>query len=284
MLIMAFMPYIEIMIAVGIKSLKKLLDSGLFCLQKEDSQMKTKKKSPSQYIILYAGPEYLMHFKYSTLMVQVYVSFMYGLFIPFLFITTCIGIINMYIVERLCMSYYYRKPPIYDAALNMQAIRILKGAPIFMFLFGYWALSNRQIFFNEAYGHVDHANKAHDPGHEAFAKWANLNHTHLMFFALIIYILLLIFGSLFGKLCPCFKGPSLDKDVDENLASYWKTIVGKEQKEWYADEIYKRAVLGIKTLDNRALKHLGTAKRDKKHIHGMYNYEILSNIKYSEAF
>ena len=125
--------------------------------------MKTKKKSQSQYIILYAGPEYLMHFKYSTMIVQVYVSFTYGLFIPFLFITTFIGIINMYIVERLCMSYLFRKPPVYDAALNMQAINILKGAPIFMFLVGYWAVSNRQLFFNEAYGHVDHANLTKDP-------------------------------------------------------------------------------------------------------------------------
>ena len=78
-----------------------------------------------------------------------------------------------------------------------------------------------------------------------------------MFFGLIVYIILLLFGTLVGKYCPCFKGPSFDKDVDENLGSYWKTIVGKEQKEWYADEIYKRAVLGIKTLDDRALNHLG---------------------------
>ena len=126
-----------------------------------------------------------------------------------------------------------------------------------MFLFGYWGLSNRQIFFNDTYQHVDHANKPQNPGHGAFASWKNLNHTHLMFFGLIVYIILLLFGTLVGKYCPCFKGPSFDKDVDENLGSYWKTIVGKEQKEWYADEIYKRAVLGIKTLDDRALNHLG---------------------------
>ena len=81
---------------------------------------------------------------------QVYISFMYGLFLPVLFAITLCGIFNLYLVERLCLAYYYRQPPMFDHKLNTRALSLLKLAPLFMFSFGYWALSNRQIFYNEA--------------------------------------------------------------------------------------------------------------------------------------
>jgi len=84
--------------------------------------MKTKKKTQQQYINLYAGPEYLMHFKYSSILVQVFVSFMYGMFIPALFLTSLLGMFNMYCVERLSLAYIFRQPPHYDASINKQAI------------------------------------------------------------------------------------------------------------------------------------------------------------------
>jgi len=91
----------------------------------------------------------MIHFKYSTVIMQVYVAFAYGLFIPMLFITTTIGILNMYIVERICMFYYYQSPPSYDDKLSRAVLSLLNKAPIAMFALGYWALGNRQIFFNE---------------------------------------------------------------------------------------------------------------------------------------
>jgi len=84
-----------------------------------------------------------MHFKYSSILVQVFVSFMYGMFIPLLFVTTLLGIFSMYCVERLTLAYYFRQPPLYDASINTMAISILKAAPILMFFFGYWGLGNR---------------------------------------------------------------------------------------------------------------------------------------------
>ena len=74
---------------------------------------------------------------------QVYIAFAYGLFVPMLFITTTIGILNMYIVERICMFYYYQTPPSYDEKLSYHALKLLNRAPIFMFALGYWALGNR---------------------------------------------------------------------------------------------------------------------------------------------
>ena len=91
----------------------------------------------------------MIHFKYSNVIMQVYVAFAYGLFVPALFITSTIGILNTYIVERISMYYWYQIPPSYDDKLSRKALTILNKAPLTMFAFGFWAIGNRQIFFNE---------------------------------------------------------------------------------------------------------------------------------------
>jgi hypothetical protein len=137
------------------------LDSGFYCCRREK---KTKKVTLQQYVNLYAGPTYAIHFKYSSIMLQVFVSFLYGMFLPILFPICLFGLICMYFTERLCMAYYYRQPPSYDEKLNKRAIKVLKAAPILMFTLGYWAVGNRQIFFGEA-NPVEHKNQVADPGH-----------------------------------------------------------------------------------------------------------------------
>jgi hypothetical protein len=105
MVISAFMPYIEVMIALIMKQLFRILDRG--SPGSVDSTKQTKKTTKQAFIDLYSGPVYMIHFKYSTVIMQVYIAFAYGLFVPFLFITTTIGVLNMYIVERICMYYFY---------------------------------------------------------------------------------------------------------------------------------------------------------------------------------
>jgi hypothetical protein len=147
MLICAINPPIEFFINYLVLVLSRFFDSGFYCGRKEK---KTKKVTVSQYVNLYGGPTYLIHFKYSSIMIQVFVSFFYGMFLPILFPICLFGLINMYVTERLCMAYFYKQPPSYDEKLNKRAIKFLKFAPVFMFFLGYWALGNRQIFFNEA--------------------------------------------------------------------------------------------------------------------------------------
>jgi len=113
MLIMAFYPYMEMFIFGGIRKLQQCLDKGGAVFDK----YKTKKTTTLQYTNLYGGPMYLMHFKYSSILTQVYISFMYGLFVPVLFPIATLGIMNMYLVEKFALLYYYRKPPMYDDKL-----------------------------------------------------------------------------------------------------------------------------------------------------------------------
>lgn len=143
MLIVAMMPYAEICISHGLKFVLRGRDRGFF----KGKEGPTKKTTQAQYINLYAGPIYMIHFKYSSLLTQVFMSFTYGLFLPVLFPICMLGIANLYICENYQLFYWYRKPPMYDDKLNKQAIGIMLNAPICMFLMSFWAFGNQQMFF-----------------------------------------------------------------------------------------------------------------------------------------
>ena len=68
---------------------------------------------------------------------------MYGMFLPVLFPIALFGIFNMYVTDRLCVAYFYKRPPMYDSKLNDKALSILMYAPFMTFLFGYWAMGNQ---------------------------------------------------------------------------------------------------------------------------------------------
>ena len=105
---------------------------------------------------------------------------MYGMFIPALFPMCAFGIANMYVCEKWGLTYYYRKPPMYDEALNASAFNLLKLAPILMFIFGYWAIGNTAIFESESVERV-FFNQSADPKHPVIA-YDRFNHTHLCLF------------------------------------------------------------------------------------------------------
>jgi len=89
-----------------------------------------------------------MHFKYSGILNVLFVCFMYGLAIPMLFPISLMAFTVLYTMEKLTITYFFRQPPMFDEKLNKSAISKMKWAPIFMMFFGYWCLSNVQIFTN----------------------------------------------------------------------------------------------------------------------------------------
>lgn len=293
MFIMAVYPYIEMLIFGGIWNLKRCLDKGCCCGEK----YQTKATTPSNYINIYAGPLYLMHFKYSSILTQVFISFMYGLFIPVLFPIAAFGIMNMYLVEKFALLYYYRKPPMYDEKLQKDAIKILKNAPIVMFIMGYWAIGNTAIFFGEK-SYKMHNNKVEDPNHHLIDHGHGLNQTHMvlilifcMFVKKIIIDTILKCIRYILKYC-CQKQISdnvLGDDVKEQIGSYWDSLTGDDQKIWYASEIYSKFMYDIRSVNDDAMQNLRTRDRRKapkingkvaKFIEGDSRYDILSNVTY----
>jgi len=77
-----------------------------------------------------------------------FITMMYGLCMPILFLVAAFTFLNQYLCERIGIAYFYQQPPAYDDMLSNNALKMIKrSAPFFLFN-GYWMLSNRQIFEN----------------------------------------------------------------------------------------------------------------------------------------
>jgi hypothetical protein len=67
----------------------------------------------------------MMHYKYSTILNVVFVTFMYGFGIPILFPVAVISLIILYFVEKTMLYYSYRIPPMYDEKMSELVYKIL---------------------------------------------------------------------------------------------------------------------------------------------------------------
>ena len=58
--------------------------------------------------MIYAGPEYLIHFKYSDALNVTYITLMYGVGIPLLFPIAALNLFMTYLGERYTVAYAVR--------------------------------------------------------------------------------------------------------------------------------------------------------------------------------
>lgn len=91
-----------------------------------------------------------MHFKYAAILTTVYTTMMYGYAIPILFPIAAFNFFNTYVMDKLLITYYFQKPPVYDDKLNTAALDMLKYSPLLMLFFGYWCMRDSSIFNNVA--------------------------------------------------------------------------------------------------------------------------------------
>jgi len=67
---------------------------------------------------------------------------MYGLALPELFPIAAFTFFNYYVTDKYLITYFYRKPPLYDEKLNNAMLHTMKFAPLLMFFFGWWCMGN----------------------------------------------------------------------------------------------------------------------------------------------
>lgn len=96
----------------------------------------------SQYLDVYSGNDYTIHFKYSAILNIVFVTMMYGVGMPLLFPLAAFNFFNQWLTERLTVAYVVRLPAQLDDQLTTNCIRVLKFSPILLLCNGFWMVSN----------------------------------------------------------------------------------------------------------------------------------------------
>jgi hypothetical protein len=133
-----YWPLIEFVSFYFLRFLMRLIDRGFGC-----NTDKTKKTTIQQYVEIYSGPVYFIHYKYSSILNITFVTFMYGLGIPILFPIAVLSFLVLYLVEKTMLYYSYRQPPMYDDKLNKSVLTKMTYAPLLFLIFGYWMFSSK---------------------------------------------------------------------------------------------------------------------------------------------
>ena len=118
----------------------------------------TKKKDKSEYEELYVGEEFPIGQRYSTILVNLTICFLYGSFCPIIYLFFTLFLIAIFIVDKFLMINYYKKPSYYNIYLSKRVQYYYIIGIILHFYGTIYHLSNPYLFnyyqnndFNETY-------------------------------------------------------------------------------------------------------------------------------------
>lgn len=117
----------------------------------------------------------------------IYMAFTFGILLPILFPICAFALFSIYVLDVIMLTYWYRKPPNFSEELYLKALKILQYAPIPMFAFGYWGLSNVQMF-NNIPMKINFPNLPGNPQHWSLPNY-KLNQAHLCFLILLFWFI-----------------------------------------------------------------------------------------------
>lgn len=278
MIINSIMPFSEIGVGWTMKTLFRKMDRSW-----SDDDQKTKISNLNRYIELYSGPEYMIHFKYAGMLNVLYVTMMYGIGIPIMFPIAAFTYFILYSVERLTVCYFYQQPPAFDDKLTKNMIKLMRQVPVLYLTFGYWMLSNKQIFLG-SYTFIKNTTEVMKTGH-SFATISVDQATPMMLMGAAIGII--IFFQIFFKKTLKewgfnFGGAKIE--VDENLPIFYKAIKLSECDWMVKENENLREVYGFEMINKKIQEILDDTKAPKKTISGVPYYILLANPRYARDF
>lgn len=287
MLFNVYWPIVEFFTFGAMRQGFRLMDRGFTCNKKQ-----TKKTTIQQYVELYSGPIFFIHYKYSAILNIVFVTMMYGMGLPVLFPIASASLFVLYFVEKCMLYYVYREPPMYDEKLNSNALGILTWAPLLFLSFGYWMLSSKQLLGNSLphiYTYLNDQNIM--SGHkwtEVFAQAAYGTSKPSMPLLYLFWglLVLTIFKSLLIKVWNFFPFLAVgDFEIDENLDNYFMTLDTNDRNWSQEEERYYRKNLGLRILSEYEKHKLQEVKEGENVMKGgAHCYDILASEQYAKDF
>jgi len=210
--------------------------------------------------------------------------------IPLLFPVAVFEILVLYIVEKLMIYYSYRQPPMYDEKLNNRVLSTLTYAPILFLSFGYWMMSNKQLFSNDNVVWFVQSSDVKQSGHIWTSVFKKEGYHHqpgvpLLIGFWVLFILIVFRNSFFRWFVRVFPSARVGEiEIDEDLDNYFKTLDDEDRKWSLKEEENCRNVLNMKILAEHTLERLNATELGKSHMQGVHTYDILANPLYLDDF
>lgn len=282
-------PILEWLMYWGMRIFFRILNRGL-CSCTCD-RYKTSSTSIKDYTSVYSGPSYYIHYKYSTVLNVIFVTFMFGFGLPLFFPIGLGSFVILYFIEKSMLYWCYMQPPMYDQRLNDSVLSKMKYAPLFYLAFGYWMAANNQLLSNDYLYQVKRASDTQITDHvfqDAFMK----NGWFCPAWPMIAFFFATLFFIMFGRwIMPCVEWccPSVkitEFEVDQPIDNYFKSVDDEDQNWSVKEEENARENLkGLKILDDDSLAKLKNRKlTEGSTLQGVHTYDILANPMYADRF
>ena len=286
MLFNVYWPVVEFFVFFGMRTAFRLLDRS-FTFNAE----RTKKTTIQQYVELYSGPVFFIHYKYSSILNITFVTMMYGMGLPILFPVASFSFLTLYCMEKLMLHYSYREPPMYDESLNKNALSILTIAPLLFLSFGYWMLSSKQLLSNSFLQVINAADSPRESYHlftGVFSShsYSTSNVAMPLLVTFWVLLVLVVFRNFIYKTLMAIL-PFLhigNFEIDEDLDNYFNTIDDNDRNWSLKEEENARQVLNMHITDDETLKRFRETKMGSSHMKGTHCYDILANELYLDDF
>lgn len=213
------------------------------------------------YADLYSGTEHLLYEKYPRLLNIIFVSSFYGFNLPLLPILIFISLIISYIVDKIVVALYHRKPPLYDDTLNVVSIHFLKWAAFFYIAIAYWVLTNLQIFSNYV-NPIKYQAQVKYYDHHVFELPDTLQETIVLFFAIGILIYCII-NMVYFIVQPLFSSTNQQELMEfEDLRPFYAAMDPASLEFWITEEKQIRNKFNYKYLFDEFYQKIQKAKED----------------------
>lgn len=282
MFMTALWPLIELTMFYCIMNLQRAADRGF-----GPDTFKSELPTVQAYVDLYAGPEYLIHYRYATILLNIFMAFLYGTSMPYLYFCAVLAFVILYINERLLVCYYYREPPTFDEKMTVMTLEMTKYVPLMMLPFAFWQLGNRQIFDDVVFEIVyktDFLISGHDI-QQALHDGANLSHWTYNSPPIFMFFLLLAWRLI----CFCWPAPSEDDEGDqlvEGLEVYYEALKASDKGKIQGQEDYYKYNFKTATYSKESYDKLcGSSVEDKDNcFQGCATFRLLDNINYEQGF
>jgi hypothetical protein len=289
-----FFPIIEFFIFFALRCFWRLVDMDYIRCSKVRSENGTKCKTIQSYVDIYGGPIFQIHYKYSTCANIVFITFMYGPGMPFLFPMATMALFVLYSVERLLVAYSYKEPPSYDDKINKSAINMLMVPPILYMAFGYWMYSNQQIF-NDKVIPINYLSEQPSTDHVIW-QFPNVVASVPLFLMSFPILIVCVGKTYYKRLMKLIYYAGVENlNIEEKLDPYFDALSNKD-RQFMMDEEKICRQLEFKILTDMAYSDLQARYKQSlsegyfaqmskiRRIQGCFSYDILANPTYQELF
>ena len=187
--IIGLTPPLDCLYIMGYARYMYYMDTGHF-FQRKGAESRS--KTVAHFVSSYSRPEMMIDYRYSAIMLNIFIAMMFGAGIPILFPIALFNLCIMYCLDRLMCVHYYSQPPLFGPKITETALNILQWAAVLYLALGYWMLSNKQ-FFDSVVLPKEHASDVPRTGHSLLAiELYSLDHATPVLLVLLLAVLVLL--------------------------------------------------------------------------------------------